>query len=69
MNENQLLARIAINHRVMIGKPVIKGIRLTVEYILKQLALGVTSYQILQECDGLKSEDIQACFLFGKKGR
>ncbi len=67
MNENQLLERIAINPKVMIGKPVIKGTRLTVEHILKQLALGVTSYEILQEYEGLKTEDIQACLLFDKK--
>ncbi len=67
MNENQLLERIAINPKVMVGKPVIKGTRLTVEYILKQLALGVTSYEILQEYEGLKSEDIQACLLFATK--
>lgn len=38
MKDEQLLARIAINPKVMVGKPVIRGTRLTVEYILNLLA-------------------------------
>jgi hypothetical protein len=34
MTEQQLLERITLNPKVMVGKPVIKGTRLTVEYIL-----------------------------------
>ncbi len=34
MQEQQLLERITLNPKVMVGKPVIKGTRLTVEYIL-----------------------------------
>ena len=62
--ENQLLERIALNPQVMTGKPVIRGTRLTVEYILNLLAHGATAADILQEYNGLASEDIQACLLF-----
>ncbi len=67
MTENQMLERIVINPKVKVGKPVIKGTRLTVEYILGLLAQGATFDEILQEYDGLTSEDIQACLLFATK--
>ena len=64
MKEMQLLERITLNPKVMAGKPVIKGTRLTVEYILNLLAHGATVEEILQEYEGLTQEDIQACLLF-----
>ncbi|PKO22661.1 MAG: hypothetical protein CVU38_08155 [Chloroflexi bacterium HGW-Chloroflexi-1] len=64
MNGNLLLERIAANPRVMVGKPVIRGTRLTVEYILNMLAHGATEAEILNEYQGLTHEDIQACLLF-----
>jgi uncharacterized protein (DUF433 family) len=67
MNENQLLERIWISPKVMVGKPVIKGTRLTVEYILNLLAHGRTSEEILREYEGLSQEDIQACLLFATR--
>ena len=67
MNERQLLERISINPKVMVGKAVIKGTRLTVEYILNLLAHGSTSEEILQEYEGLTQEDIQACLLFATR--
>lgn len=64
MSENHLLERITVNPRIMVGKPVIKGTRLTVEYILNLLAHGATEAEILNEYQGLTHEDIQACLLF-----
>ena len=64
MKEQELLARIVLDPKVMVGKPVIKGTRLTVEYLLGLLAHGATVEDILDEYDGLCREDIQACFLF-----
>ena len=64
MEEQQLLDRITFNPKIMIGKPVIKGTRLTVEYILGLLAHGTTEAEILKEYNGLVQEDIQACLLF-----
>lgn len=46
------------------GKPVIKGTRLTVEFIVNLMAHGATVAEILDEYNGLTVEDIQACLLF-----
>jgi len=67
MKDKQLLERIAINPKIMVGKPVIRGTRLTVEYILNLLAHGETVEEIIKEYKGLTSEDIQACILFATK--
>ena len=67
MTEKQMLERIVTNPKVMVGKPIIKGTRLTVEYILGLLAQGATFDEILGEYDGLTPEDIQACLLFATK--
>lgn len=67
MTNQQLLDRIAINPAVMVGKPVIVGTRLTVDYILNLLAHGATFQDILDEYDGLSEADIHACLLFATK--
>jgi uncharacterized protein (DUF433 family) len=67
MMDKPLLGRITINPKLMMGKPVIKGTRLTVEFILGLLARGATPTEILQEYEGLAPEDIRACRLFAKQ--
>ena len=67
MQEQQLLERITLNPQVMVGKPVIRGTRLTVEYILNLLAHGASVGEIIAEYGGLTAEDIQACLLFATK--
>jgi uncharacterized protein (DUF433 family) len=67
MKEEQLLERITIDPTIMVGKPVIKGTRLTVEFILNLLAHGTSMKDILNEYQGLTIEDIQACLLFATK--
>jgi uncharacterized protein (DUF433 family) len=67
MSEQELLKRIVVNPDVMTGKPVIKGTRLTVEYILNLLAHGATIEEILEEYQGITPEDIQACLLFAAR--
>lgn len=67
MKDELLLERIVLNPRVMVGKPVIKGTRVTVEHILNVLAHGSTVEEILEEYRGLTGEDIQACLLFASK--
>jgi uncharacterized protein (DUF433 family) len=67
MKDEQLLKRVTIDPKVMVGKPVIEGTRLTVEYILNLLAHGMTVTEILEEYEGLTQEDIQACLLFATK--
>jgi len=51
----------------MSGKPVIKGTRITVEFILKLLAHGSSMQEILDDYKGLTVEDVQACILFASK--
>lgn len=67
MKDELLLERITVNPKVMVGKPVIRGTRLTVEFILNLLAHGATNAEILDEYDGLAPEDIQACLLFARE--
>jgi len=64
MGKNELLKRITINPKVMVGKPVIRGTRLTVQHIVGLLASGMTKNEIVSEYDGLTHDDIQACLLF-----
>jgi uncharacterized protein (DUF433 family) len=67
MKDQELLGRITVNPKVMVGKPIIRGTRLTVEYILNLLAHGATVAEIINEYKGLTQEDIQACILFATK--
>jgi uncharacterized protein (DUF433 family) len=66
VTDQQLLERITLDPRVMVGKPVIKGTRLTVGFILDLLAHRATTAEIIEEYEGLTEEDIQACLLFAK---
>lgn len=60
MKEQILLDRITINPKVMVGKPIIRGLRITVEQILKSLASGVSTQELLEDYPELEPEDIQA---------
>jgi len=52
--------RITIDPEVMVGKPIIKGTRITVELILRQLAQGIAIQEILENYPHLEKEDILA---------
>lgn len=67
MKDKDLLERIVLNPKIMVGKPVIRGTRLTVDFILNLLAHGTTEKEILAEYKGLTEEDIRACILFATK--
>ncbi len=67
MQELNLLERITLNPNVMVGKPVIRGTRLTVEYILGLLASGASVAEVLEEYESLSEEDIRACLLFASR--
>lgn len=54
--------RIVSDHQVMLGKPVIKGTRLTVELILRKLSQGTTTDDLLKMYPHLTNEDIQAVY-------
>ena len=67
MNEQQLLDRIHCDPEIMVGKPVIKGTRLTVDFILNLLGHGSTIEDLLAEYEGITREDIHACLLFASQ--
>ncbi|MCH8828923.1 MAG: DUF433 domain-containing protein [Planctomycetes bacterium] len=67
MSDQQLIERITCDSKVMVGKPVIKGTRLTVEFILNLLAHGSTVKEILDEYEGLTTENVQACLFFASQ--
>ena len=52
--------RIEVNPKVLMGKPVIKGTRISVELILEKLAAGETENDILQAHPHIAKEDIKA---------
>jgi uncharacterized protein (DUF433 family) len=56
--------RIAINPKVMLGKPVIRGTRITVELILRKLGEGATDQDLLEAYPHLTREDIQAAMTY-----
>ena len=53
-------ARITASYEVMLGKPVIRGTRLTVELVLRKLAEGATTADMLAMYPRLEAADIQA---------
>ncbi len=67
MTDQQLLERISLDPAIMTGKPVIRGTRLTVEFVLNLLAHGATVADIVDEYESLAPEDIQACLLFATR--
>lgn len=67
MTDLELLGRITIDPKVMVGKPVIRGTRLTVHYIMGLLAHGVRWDEILQEYKGLTADDIRACVSYARR--
>lgn len=56
--------RIAIDPQVMVGKPCIRGTRITVELILEKLAAGLTYEEILEDHPRLTRDDILAALAF-----
>jgi uncharacterized protein (DUF433 family) len=67
MSDEELLKRISSNPKVMLGKPVVRGTRLTVEYLLNRLGHGDAIETILEEYEGVQREDIYACILYASK--
>lgn len=56
--------RIEINPKIMFGKPVITGTRVTVEHILRKLAGGMTVKEILTDHPHLLPDDVYAAVAF-----
>ena len=56
--------RIVIDEAVLTGKPVIKGTRLAVEFIIDLLARGWSEAEILENYPGIVIQDIRACLAY-----
>jgi uncharacterized protein (DUF433 family) len=59
-----LLNRITFNKEVLCGKPIIRGLRISVEMLLGLLAKGATQEEILQDYPQLESDDLRAALLY-----
>jgi uncharacterized protein (DUF433 family) len=56
--------RIVVDPEILAGKPVVRGTRLAVEFILELLAAGQSEIEILSSYPGLTHEDILACLAY-----
>jgi uncharacterized protein (DUF433 family) len=59
-----LTERIVVDPEVLAGKPVVRGTRLAVEFILELLAAGQSEHELLTSYPGLTREDILACLSY-----
>jgi uncharacterized protein (DUF433 family) len=66
MEKENLLERITVNSAVMVGKPTIRDMRITVEQILKALANGLTTEQLLEDYPDLEKDDVKACLFYAQ---
>ncbi|MEK6535381.1 MAG: DUF433 domain-containing protein [Thermodesulfobacteriota bacterium] len=67
MGQVNVLDRITVHPDVMVGKPTIRGMRITVEQILKAMANGVPTDQLLDDYPELEKEDIRAVLLYASQ--
>jgi len=61
------MERIVFNPKILNGKPIIRGTRISVEFILELLASGMTQDDIIKEYKHLKKEDVLAAIEFAAK--
>jgi len=67
MDKRNLLKRIGVGPKIMLGKPVIKGTRLPVEIIVEKVAYGATIEDLRKDYPFLKADDIRAALLYAAK--
>jgi uncharacterized protein (DUF433 family) len=66
MNDTDLLKRITVNPKIFGGKPIVRGMRISVEQVLGLLAQGEKEAAILADLPGLEVEDIRACIEYAR---
>ena len=59
-----LLNRITVNNQVVLGKPTVRGTRLTVEHVLKALSAGISFEQLKEDFPFLEEDDLRACIAY-----
>jgi uncharacterized protein (DUF433 family) len=62
-----MIERITANPHILGGKPIIRGTRISVEFILDLLASDVSEEEILEDYPHLTKEDIQACLRYAAR--
>ncbi len=67
VNKEELLKHVTVDPKVMVGKPVIRGMRITVEQIIEALAGGVSETDLLDDYPVLENDDIKAALLFANE--
>jgi len=67
MIEEELIKRVVVDPKIMLGKPVIKGTRLTVEIIVEKMAYGATLDDLMKDYPFLTEEDIRSALLYAAK--
>jgi len=67
MTNQELLNRITINPAIAFGKPTIRGLRYSVEWLLETLSSGMTNEEILLDYEDLDLADIQAVLLYAAR--
>jgi len=64
MPDEKLMSRITASPKIFGGKPIIRGMRISVELILSLLAQGETVEALLKDYPELEPEDIRACLTY-----
>jgi uncharacterized protein (DUF433 family) len=64
MAEQRLLRRITANPDIFAGKPIIRGMRISVEMVLSLLAQGAPAQELLDDFPDLEEDDIKACLAY-----
>jgi uncharacterized protein (DUF433 family) len=59
--------RIAVDPKILVGKPVVRGTRIAVELVIDLLARGYNRDQILEQYDHLTAADVQACLAYASE--
>jgi uncharacterized protein (DUF433 family) len=59
--------RITVDANVLVGKPIVKGTRIAVEFVIDLLGRGWTTEEVLREYDHLTPADIQACLAYASE--
>lgn len=67
MSTDALLDRIVADPTVLAGKPVVRGTRISVEFVIDLLARGYSKQQVIEQYDHLTMEDVHACLAYARE--
>lgn len=67
VNKEKLLNRITVDPNILVGKPVIRGMRISVQQVMEALAGGIPEKEILEDYPELESDDIKAVLLYANE--